>query len=75
MSQYIDAKLNRMNIKAEYDKIKNNEIIEASNTELFTQAPEMSKIDNVLIGSDGTLKSIARLKNGEWLVFETEAQK
>lgn len=70
MSSYISCKMNGVDLLRTFQRLKKYEIIEASTTELFTSFPHFSKVKDIEVGCDGTMRSILILNNGNFLVVE-----
>jgi len=70
MSDFVSCKVNGLEISEIYNKIKNFEVIEASDIKWFYRLPSLSKIKDILVGFDGTEKTIIELKNNGFVVFE-----
>jgi len=71
MSCFVSCGKNNLDIKKYYNILRNGEITEASNINLFNNFPELQDIQDIEIGED-TANNIVRLKNNNFLVVGTK---
>lgn len=67
---YISLKMNGMNIKKAYNKLINSKVNESSELKYFNKLPEFSQIEDIMLGADGTMQSILKLKNNGFVVLD-----
>lgn len=67
---YTPIKLNGMDLKAFYKKIRGNEVIEASELKYFNVIPTFNAVEEIEIGTNGTKECIIRLKDEGFAVVK-----
>ena len=70
MSSYISLKRNGRDIEDAYNRLKNKEVIEASEIAYFNKVPALRNIIDIDIGCDGTTNSVLRLSDDGFVVVD-----
>ena len=61
--------MNGFSIEKYYNLLKDAEVTEASETDLFNGVVPIKSIEEIELGTDGTTESIVRLNDGGFIVF------
>lgn len=70
---FVSMKQNHMDeqMRKVFNKLKNKEVVGASDVECFNKIPPFSKLVDIDLGCDGTKQNVFRFKDEKFVVFDS----